>query len=292
MPNLKAIRKRIASVKSTKQVTAAMKMVAAAKLRKVQNKVIALRPYLEKFQQLIPDAIAGYYGDYNSIFFQSPENAEKFLIIAISSNRGLCGAFNINVVKEVIKTFENLKQKGIDPKNIEIFTFGKKASQILKYRNFNVIEEEQNIFDDLTYQNAQKFADRFIEDFKKGKYRYIYLIYNDFKSAGSQTIANKQYLPFKVETKKKMPGGFIYEPDFNTVLNKLIPETLRSILFGALLASFAAEQAARMTAMHKATDNATEMIRKLTLEYNKARQAAITKEILEIVGGAEALKNG
>ncbi len=290
MPNLKAIRKRIASVKSTKQVTAAMKMVAAAKLRKVQNKVIALRPYVRKMEQLVPEIIAGYYDDFQSPFFKE-NNSDKILLIVISSNRGLCGAFNINVVKETVKSVEKFVNNGFKKDNIEIFAFGKKAAQILKYRQYNVIDEEQKIFDNLTYEYTENFAQRFIKDFTDGKYRSIYLIYNEFKSAGSQVLTNKQYLPFIVKEKQKMPGGYIFEPDFNYILQKLIPQVLKSTLFAALLDSFAAEQAARMTAMHKATDNATEMIRKLTLEYNKARQAAITKEILEIVAGAEALKH-
>ncbi len=290
MPNLKAIRKRISSVKSTKQVTAAMKMVAAAKLRKVQNKVIQLRPYVSKLDELVPDLISGYFGDFESHFF-SENSTKKLLLIVISSNRGLCGAFNINVVKKTVEVIENYEKQGFDRKDIEIFAFGKKAAHILRFRGFNVIEEEDDIFDNLTYADVKPFAEKFINEFTGKKYAKIDLIYNSFKSAGSQLLKHEQYLPFEVKEDKKMPGGFIIEPDFEYLLHKLIPQSLTVKLFSALLDSFAAEQAARMTAMHKATDNAEEMIKKLTLEYNKARQAAITKEILEIVAGADALKN-
>ncbi len=290
MQNLKEIRKRIASVKSTKQITQAMKMVAAAKLRKVQNRVIQLRPYTNKLQEVlghIVDALESNIED--PLFEQRP--VKKVLIVAISSNRGLCGAFNINVVKEVQQIVDNYKKQGIQA---DIIGVGRKAAIILEKRGYNVVSSENSYIDDISYENSKKLANQLLEKYLKGEYDKIEIIRNSFKSAGSQIITKEQFLPIpKPQTNNKSYRAFyIFDPDIHQILKELIyNKLLFTEIFFSLLDSYSAEQAARMTAMHKATDNATELIRQLTLTYNKARQAAITKEILEVVNGAEALKN-
>ncbi len=290
MQNLKEIRKRIASVKSTKQITQAMKMVAAAKLRKVQNRVVQLRPYTNKLQEVlghIVDALESNIED--PLFEQRP--VKKALIVAISSNRGLCGAFNINVVKEVQQIVDNYKKQGIQA---DIIGVGRKAAIILEKRGYNVVSTENSYIDDISYENSKKLANQLLEKYLKGEYDKIEIIRNSFKSAGSQIITKEQFLPIpKPQTNNKSYRAFyIFDPDIQQILKELIyNKLLFTEIFFSLLDSYSAEQAARMTAMHKATDNATELIRQLTLTYNKARQAAITKEILEVVNGAEALKN-
>ena len=289
MQNLKEIRKRIASVKSTKQITQAMKMVAAAKLRKVQNRVIQLRPYTNKLQEVLGHIVDALESIEDPLFEQRP--VKKVLIVAISSNRGLCGAFNINVVKEVQQIVDNYKKQGIQA---DIIGVGRKAAIILEKRGYNVVSSENSYIDDISYENSKKLANQLLEKYLKGEYDKIEIIRNSFKSAGSQIITKEQFLPIpKPQTNNKSYRAFyIFDPDIHQILKELIyNKLLFTEIFFSLLDSYSAEQAARMTAMHKATDNATELIRQLTLTYNKARQAAITKEILEVVNGAEALKN-
>ncbi len=291
MQNLKEIRKRIASVKSTKQITQAMKMVAAAKLRKVQNRIIQLRPYPKKLKEVLGHIIDSLEFDIEDPLFETRE-VKKVLIVAISSNRGLCGAFNINIVKHVQNLVEEYKAQGIEA---EIYGLGRKAAFILKKRGYNVVETNAEVIDDINYQKAKEIANLLLEKYLTGEYDKIELVHNSFKSAGSQVILHEQFLPIeKAETTDTDYEAFyIFDPDAEQILQELLYNKLLFVeIFYALLDSYAAEQAARMTAMHKATDNATELIRQLTLTYNKARQAAITKEILEVVNGAEALKNG
>ena len=289
MQNLKEIRKRIASVKSTRQITQAMKMVAAAKLRKVQNRVIQLRPYTNTLKAVLNHIIDALEFDIDDpLFTQRP--VKKVLIVAISSNRGLCGAFNINVVKKVQELVENYQQQGIET---EILGVGRKASLILKKRGYNVVSSENQYIEDISYDNSKQLANQLLSQFIKGQYDKIEIVRNSFKSTGSQLIINEQFLPLqRPEKTGSYQAYYIFDPGAKEILHELIYNKMLFIdIFYALLDSYSAEQAARMTAMHKATDNASELIRQLTLTYNKARQAAITKEILEVVNGAEALKN-
>ena len=286
MQNLKDIRKRIASVKSTKQITQAMKMVAAAKLRKVQNRIIQLRPYTYKLKSLLEVIIANLEGELNNPLFHQRE-LKKVLLIVISANRGLCGAFNTNVVRKAELVINEYTQQGI---NVDIFAIGKKASFYFSRHGYNVIKENNSAIEIVEFEKAKILAQEMIDSFVSGKYDRIDIVYNSFKTPGSQLIIHEQFLP--IEKPEGEPNlDFIFEPDLQTIIDRLVlGYLLFAEFFYYLLDSYAAEQGARMTAMHKATDNAQEMIRQLTLEYNKARQAAITKEIIEIVSGAEALK--
>ena len=289
MPSLKAIRQRIASVKSTKQVTAAMKMVAAAKLRKVQNSVIQLRPYINKLYSLVSETISGYYGDFESPFFTERKEG-KILLVSVGANRGLCGAFNINIMKKTLEVYNNHLDAGLKPDDIFLYAFGKKVPAMLKFKNIKVDEVNTDVFDKLSLEYLKPFVNKILEDFLKGEYAKVEVVYTKFKSAGTQIVTYEKILPFEYEKSKLMPGGYIFEPDFHYIIEKLIPEAVLMKFYSVILDSFASEQAARMVAMNKATENAETMIKDLTLQYNKARQAAITKEILEVVSGAEALK--
>ncbi len=290
MQNLKEIRKRIASVKSTRQITQAMKMVAAAKLRKVQNRVIQLRPYTNTLKAVLNHIIDALEFDIDDpLFTQRP--IKKVLIVAISSNRGLCGAFNVNVVKKVQELVEQYQKQGIET---EILGVGRKASLILRKRGYNVVSSENQYIEDISYDNSKQLANQLLSKFINGQYDKIEIVRNSFKSTGSQLIINEQFLPLQrpENTSQSYQAYYIFDPSAKEILRELIyNKMLFTDIFYALLDSYSAEQAARMTAMHKATDNASELIRQLTLTYNKARQAAITKEILEVVNGAEALKN-
>lgn len=289
MANLKEIRTRISSVKTTRQMTSAMKMVAAAKLRKAQNAITQLKPYAEKIHQITGDLLVASRGDIDNSFFAA-RNTKKVLLIVITSNRGLCGAFNSNVEKITLDTINDYKKQGIDANNIHLYSFGKVGDKALKRNNFNVVVSDFDIFDKLTYDYALEITLKLMEEFSKGTYDKIEIVYNSFKNAATQILTKEQFLPVQIPENSVIKGNYLYEPDFDTVLDKLVPESLTMLIYKALLDSYAAEHGARMTAMHKATDNATDLINDLTLSYNKARQAAITTEILEIVGGAEALK--
>ncbi len=288
MQNLKDIRKRIASVKSTKQITQAMKMVAAAKLRKVQNRIIQLRPYTYKLKSLMEVIVASAEGDLDNPLFQK-RDLKNVLIVVISANRGLCGAFNTNVIRKAEQAIEQYREQGIEP---DIYTIGKKATFYFKHYNYSVVKENHEAIEKVSFDQAKAIAQELIDLFTSGKYDRIDIVYNSFKTPGSQLLVHEQFLP--IEPPEGQAGedvNFIYEPDLQTIIDRLVfGYMLFAEMFFYLLDSYAAEQGARMTAMHKATDNAEEMIRQLTLEYNKARQAAITKEIIEIVSGAEALK--
>ena len=292
MAGLKEIRTRIASVKSTRQITSAMKMVAAAKLRKAQDKIIQLRPYVSKLDELLA-CLTHQLGEEDQNKYMDEREINRVLIVAITSNRGLCGAFNANVVKQTISlingTYRDLYRSG----DLDIMTIGKKGTELLRIKGFPAVDSNIEIFDDLTFQNVVPIADKLIQQYLEGEYDKIEFVYNHFKNAAVQLLTQEQFLPVRFEQKEEtiqQAADYIYEPDHPFLIESLIPRSLRIQLFKAILDSFVAEQGARMTAMHLATDNATELLRELTLHYNKARQAAITKEILEIVGGAEALK--
>lgn len=284
MANLKEIRNRISSVSSTMQITSAMKMVSAAKLKKAQDAITAMRPYAEKLTALLQDLSASLEGDVAGKFSQErPVN--NVLVVVITSNRGLCGAFNSNVLKET----KILVQQKYAGKKVDFLTIGKKGNDILR-KTDTVIKNDSSIFDNLTYDNTAQIADHLMELFAEGKYDRIELVYNQFKNAATQIVMKEQFLPIVAEkTETQTTTDYIFEPSKEEIVLELIPKMLKTQLYKAARDSFAAEHGARMTAMHKATDNATDLRNQLKLTYNKARQAAITNEILEIVGGAEAL---
>jgi F-type H+-transporting ATPase subunit gamma len=285
MANLKEIRNRITSISSTMQITSAMKMVSAAKLKKAQDAITAMRPYAEKLTELLQNLSATLEGDVGGEFTTQRE-VKKVLIVAITSNRGLCGAFNTNVIKEAKSRSEYYAGKQVD-----VFAIGKKGNDILS-KTLNVIDNQSTIFDHLSFDNVAAIADTLTQKFVSGEYDRIELIYNQFKNAATQIVLTEQFLPLApIKSDKTVSAGdYIFEPSKEEIVLTLIPKALKTQLFKGIRDSFASEHGARMTAMHKATDNATDLRDQLKLTYNKARQAAITNEILEIVGGAEALK--
>ena len=286
MANLKEIRIRIGSVSSTMQITSAMKMVSAAKLKKAQDAITAMRPYSTKLSELMK-SFSGASGLTSKSYTESRE-LSNVLVVAISSNRGLCGAFNANISKEiaVLKTQEKFKNSKID-----FLTIGKKINDTLS-KTDTIIQNNSDVFEDLNYENVSQIADQLIEFFVSKKYDHIEIVYNSFKNAATQIIKSEQFLPIPInESEGSENLDYIFEPSLESIANTLIPKSLKMQLFKAIRDSFASEHGARMTAMHKATDNASELRDELKLTYNKARQASITNEILEIVGGAEALNN-
>lgn len=284
MANLKEIRSRIASVSSTMQITSAMKMVSAAKLKKAQDAITAMRPYADTLTELLQN-LSGSIEDASGSVFATERPVEKVLLVAITSNRGLCGGFNSNIIKEVVAQRDN----NYAGKQVDVLTIGKKGNDILS-KDFSVADNRGDVFDDLTFANVAAVADQLMEHYANGDYDRIDLVYNRFKNAATQLVTTEQFLPIvPVEAETASTSDYIYEPAQEEIVSTLIPKALKTQLFKALRDSFASEHGARMTAMHKATDNATELRDQLKLTYNKARQAAITNEILEIVGGAEAL---
>ena len=286
MANLKEIRNRIASVKSTMQITSAMKMVSAAKLKKAQDAITAMRPYANKLTELLQNLSATLDGDSGSKFAQERE-VNKVLIVAITSNRGLCGAFNSNIIKESYR----LADEHYAGKQVDFVTIGKKGNDLLS-KKYEIVENNNAVFDDLTFENVAAIAQQLMDLFTEGTYDKIELVYNRFKNAATQIVTTEQFLPIVAqEGDSSATSDYIFEPSKVEIVETLIPKSLKTQLYKGIRDSFAAEHGARMTAMHKATDNAGVLRDELTLTYNKARQAAITNEILEIVGGAEALNN-
>jgi F-type H+-transporting ATPase subunit gamma len=289
MANLKEIRNRISSVSSTMQITSAMKMVSAAKLKKAQDAITAMRPYSEKLTELLQNLSATLDADTGSKYSDQRE-VNKVLVVAITSNRGLAGAFNNNIIKQS----RNLALNSYPGKQVDFMTLGKKGNDILK-KTGTILENNNRIFDDLSFDNTSEIAEKLMLLFSEGKYDKIILVYNNFKNAATQLVMTEQFLPIlppkpiEGQGVKTSDTFYIFEPSKEEIVEALIPKSLKTQLFKALRDSVASEHGARMTAMHKATDNATELRDALKLQYNKARQAAITNEILEIVGGAEAL---
>ena len=287
MANLKEIRNRISSVSSTMQITSAMKMVSAAKLKKAQDAITAMRPYSDKLTELLQNLSATLDADSGSKLAEDRE-INKVLIVAISSNRGLAGAFNTNIIKGVNALVAS-KYAG---KEVHLVTLGKKADVILT-KSYKVIENNNDIYDNLTFENVAAIAEDLMARFEAGEYDRIDIIYNKFKNAATQIVTPEQFLPIvaTVQEEATATADYIFEPSKEEIVEGLIPKALKTQLFKGIRDSVASEHGARMTAMHKATDNATELRDALKLKYNKARQAAITNEILEIVGGAEALNS-
>ncbi len=287
MSGLKEIRNRIRSVSSTMQITNAMKMVSAAKLKKAQDSISATLPYSNKLSGLIQNISTSGESLDSPFFIQ--RSIKKILAVAITSNRGLCGGFNSNVIKEVSRLIET---KYVS-KNVEIICIGKKGRDILSKKN-NVIDSFNSVYDEFSYENVKKIAELFMEKFSNESYDEIILVYNHSKNAATQHLTIEPYLPIEEdaeESSAQASRDYIFEPSQSEILNELIPKALVVQLFKAISDSIAGEHGARMTAMHKATDNASEIRDQLKLTYNKARQTAITNEILEIVGGAESLNS-
>ena len=282
MANLKEIRNRISSVSSTMQITSAMKMVSAAKLKKAQDAITAMRPYSDKLTQMLVNLSSSV--DFENVYL-SPRKVKNKLIVCVTSNRGLCGAFNSNVIKKCIEIVNSSDE------NVSFLCIGKKGADILS-KNYNVIQSNNEIFDDLTFENISAIAEKLMSMFLNKEFDSVQIVYNKFKNAATQIVIQEQYLPIEnndSENDQKESSDYIFEPSQVEIISELIPKSLKTQLYKSIRDSYASEHGARMTAMHKATDNATELRDQLKLTYNKARQAAITNEILEIVGGAEAL---
>ena len=286
MANLKEIRGRITSISSTMQITSAMKMVSAAKLKKAQDAITMLRPYSEKLQELIQKVSTGSEGSLSE--YAQKREVKKILYIAISSNRGLAGAFNSSVIKELNA---NYKQK--EDVEIEILTIGKKVFDAVR-RVRTVYDNQSSIYDSVSFEAVSKLTSAVMKDFSEGIFDEVYLVYNKFINAATQQVRTEQLLPITMpeQAEEDAESDYIFEPDKQTILETLIPKSIKTQVYKALLDSIASEHGARMTAMHKATDNANALKNELVIFYSKARQAAITNEILEIVSGAEALKKG
>lgn len=283
MANLKEIRSRISSVSSTMQITGAMKMVSAAKLKKAQDAILAMKPYAYKLKQLL-EQLSSALGN-ESVYNERPEEIKNVLIVAITSNRGLCGAFNSNIIKKALE----LENTTFRRKNVLFYTVGKKGNDVLK-KTDKIFKHETHIFDSLNYGVSAELASELMELYVSGQFDKIVLVYNSFKNAATQIITEETFLPIATTSEEKeITVDYIFEPSKEEIVQELIPRSLKTQIFKALRDSVASEHGARMTAMHKATDNANELRSQLKLTYNKARQAAITGEILEIVGGAEAL---
>ena len=294
MANLKEIRERKASVASTMQITSAMKMVSAAKLKRAQDAIVQFRPYAEKLQEILA-SVGDSIKDDEDNQYAAQRDKERILLVLITSNRGLCGAFNSNAIKATITRALTTFDSQMMARQIDFIAIGKKGADFLRKKGYNVIFDGSEIFDDLTFDRVAQVANMIMGLFTDGEYDHVDVIYNRFKNAGTQILTEEQFLPIKVDELAEESGSasnvdYIFEPTKEYIVQELIPRSLKLQFYKAILDSHASEHGARMTAMHMATDNATELLKELSLQFNKARQAAITNEILEIVGGAEALK--
>ena len=294
MANLKEVRNRMASVASTQQITSAMKMVSAAKLRKAQVAVVSLRPYANKLNEILQNLVS--ITDSSEAVYSGTRDVQIVLLVAITSNRGLCGAFNSNVIKRT-KALAYGKYKN---RKVSVLAIGKKADDAFKGTELHVIGSDlpkrlHRLYDDLSYENIAPVAESIMENFVIGQFDKVEIIYNEFKNAAVQNLITEQYLPVlppkEPEESTGMVHDYIFEPGKEEIVQELIPRSLKIQLYRAILESYASEHGARMTAMHKATENASDMIKELRIKYNKARQASITNELIEIVSGADALSN-
>lgn len=295
MANLKEVRTRIESVNSTKQITSAMKMVAASKLRKSQNAIIALRPYAEKFQKIMSLV---YSGDENNNPLSEIRPLNRVLIIPLSSNKGLCGVFNANVIRTTISLIHEEYQQQLDENKLDILCIGSKVEETLRFKKYPLIEAQNFLLDNVTYEKSVPFTEKLIKDFLEKKYDRIVFVYNQFKNAATQLLVKEQFLPIvNISDKDGQQADnecnteYIFLPDKELIYKEMIPKSLKMQVYKILLDSFTSEQGARMISMTQATDNATELIKELNLSYNKARQSSITNELVEIVSGADALNN-
>lgn len=291
MAGLKEIRIRIASVKTTRQVTSAMKIVSAAKLKKAQDAIYQIRPYASKLHNILTAISSSLENSDDSIYTQQRE-PQKVLIVLITSNKGLCGGFNVNISKTAAKLVREKFSKQHESGNVQFLCVGKQGMRQIKYQGMKVADQKNEIFGELTFENISEIALDLMKKFEDRTYDRIEIVYNQFKNAAVQIQTAEQFLPVEIEKNEfeNVNTNFIYEPSKEYIIQELIPRILKIQFYKAILDSHAAEHGARLTAMHNATDNATELLSYLTLQYNKARQASITGEILEIVSGAEALK--
>jgi F-type H+-transporting ATPase subunit gamma len=289
MSGLKELRSRIGSIKTTRQVTSAMKMVSAAKLKKAQDTVIHFRPYAKSFDKILFSVLSGA-DNLDDLKYTSSKTPENVLMVLISSNRGLCGGFNSSVTNFALNAIRTDLKKQFQNKKVSFLTIGKQGERLLKNHKINVSGQKNDVFGNLTYENASEIASGLISDFTSGVYDRIELVYNEFINAAQYEQRREVFLPLQITSADRLPGDAIFEPSKTEILEDMIPWALKILFYKVLIFSFAAEHGARMTAMHQATDNATELLGELSLQYNKARQAAITGEILEITGGAEALR--
>ncbi len=289
MANLKEVKTRIGSVISTQQITKAMKMVAAAKLRKAQESIMQMRPYAQKLGEVIENVSRGLEDRQNSYVTSREEN--KILIVAISSDRGLCGPFNANVFKRVAQLIHTKYETQFDAGDVQILPIGKKALDFFKKRKYNVIDDFVNIFSRLSFQSAREAAEFVMKAYHEERIDKVEIVYNEFKNIGTQIMQSEQLLPIQNADnhEQNMNNDYIFQPNQNVLIEELIPKAIKVQFYKAILESNASEHGARMTAMDKATENADEILKDLRLTYNQTRQAAITTEILEIVAGAEAL---
>ena len=291
MANLKEVKTRIKSVASTQQITKAMKMVAAAKLRKAQGNIVQMRPYAEKLEEILVNVSRSIYNDEVNEFGSSREN-NRVMIVVITSDRGLCGAFNNNVCKRAVSLINEQYKLQYNTGNVSILSVGKRGRDFFKKRGYNVVEDYTDTFVDLSFEKGRRVAEFVMNGFIKGDVDKVDIVYNEFKNIATQIIRAESYLPIVKEDTSEtstIPTDYIFQPNEEVIIEELIPKSLKIKLYKAILESNAAEHGARMTAMGQATDNAGELLKSLRLTYNRTRQAAITKEILEIVGGAEAL---
>ncbi|WP_020528977.1 ATP synthase F1 subunit gamma [Flexithrix dorotheae] len=295
MPSLKEVKNRISSVTSTQQITKAMKMVAAAKLRKAQDRIIQIRPYSQKLSALLSNVSGTITGDIENKYAEERE-VNNVLIMVVTSDRGLCGAFNANVCKAVVALIKNKYAELEKQGKVKLLCVGKKGYDFFKRRDYNLLNDYVELFADLNFESAREAAEFAMNGFEEGTFDVVDLVYNEFKNVATQIVRTEQFLPIaKVENEEEDESlnlDYIFEPTKEEIIRDLIPYSLRIGFYKSLLESNAAEHGARMTAMSQATDNAQELLKQLKLTYNRSRQAAITKEILEIVGGAEALANG
>jgi F-type H+-transporting ATPase subunit gamma len=299
MASLKEIRERKVSVASTMQITSAMKMVSAAKLKKAQNAIVRFRPYADKLKEILASVGDSIKDDEDNQYAKQRET-ERVLMVLITSNRGLCGAFNANVIKATVHRALTRFSSQMMASQVDFIAIGKKGSEFLRKKGYNVIFDGSGLFDDLTFERVASIAEMVMGLYTEGEYDHVDIIYNAFKNAGTQILTEEQFLPIKIDDLAEEAAAsaststsniyYIFEPTKEYIVRELIPRSLKLQLYKAILDSNASEHGARMTAMHKATDNATELLKELSLQFNKARQASITNEILEIVGGAEAQK--
>ncbi|QOI96596.1 MAG: ATP synthase F1 subunit gamma [Flammeovirgaceae bacterium] len=291
MPSLKEVKTRISSVVSTQQITKAMKMVAAAKLRKSQDRILQMRPFAQKLSVILQNLSAAQTNEPTDNWYSKARPESNVLIVAISSDRGLCGSFNTNVYKGVQRVIEEKYAAQFKQGGVSILPIGKKANEYFTKRKYRVVNDYAGLFSHLSFESVSGIADYLMATFRSGKYDKIEIVYNEFKNVATQILRTEQYLPVVQQASTStQTTDYIYQPNNTQVLEGLIPKSLKVQLFKSVLDSNAAENGARMTAMDKATENAGEILKELRLSYNRTRQAAITKEILEIVGGAEALK--
>ncbi len=294
MASLKEIRERKVSVASTRQITSAMKMVSAAKLKKAQDAIVQFRPYADKLKEILA-SVGDSMKDDDDNQYAVQRDKERILLVLISSNRGLCGAFNSNAIKATIQRSLTTYDSQMIAQQVDFIAIGKKGADFLRKKNYNVIFDGSELFDNLNFDRVADIANMIMKLFTDGEYDHVDVVYNAFKNAGTQILTEEQFLPIQVDDLAEESGtssnvDYIFEPTKEYIVKELIPRSLKLQFYKAILDSHAAEHGARMTAMHKATDNATELLKELNLQFNKARQASITNEILEIVGGAEALK--